>query len=121
MSSSRNPKTPLRTPNHLNIEEFLIPSDSTPPTPTNYELIIAHAAEVKFINNRYTTPITVEFGSSESENSVNLPVKHRKILIAIKLLNPAASITIKDKFIANPKEFPMGTKYTEHFDVITDK
>ena len=95
--------------------------DSTSPTFTNLERIIAHAAEVKFINNRYTTQITVEFGSSESENSINLPVKNRKIFLAIKLLDPSTSITIKDKVIANPKEFPMGTEYTEYFDVITDK
>ena len=50
----------------------------TSPTSTNFERIIAYAAEVKFINNRYTTPITVEFGSSESENSVNLLVNTEK-------------------------------------------
>ena len=97
-------------------------SNKTPqPASTNYERLIAHAEEVKFINNRYTTPITVEFGSSESENSVNLPVKHRKISIAIKLLDPSTSTTIKNKVITNPLEFPMGTEYTESFDVITDK
>ena len=97
-------------------------SNKTPqPASTNYERLIAHAEEVKFINNRYTTPITVEFGSSESENSVNLPVKHRKISIAIKLLDSSTSTTIKNKVITNPLEFPMGTEYTESFDVITDK
>ena len=92
-----------------------------PPSSTNYERLIAHTVEVKFTNNRYTTPITVELGSSESENSVNLPVKHRKIFIVIKLLDPSASITIKDKVITNPHESPIGTVYTESFDVITDK
>ena len=97
-------------------------SNKTPQSPsTNYEQLIAHAAKVKFINNRYTTPITVELGSSESENSVNLPVKHRNIFIAIKLLDPSTSITIKDKFITNPLEFPIGTEYTESFEVITDQ
>ena len=80
--------------------ETFISKKSTPPSPTNYERIIAHAAEVKFINNCYVTPITVEFGSSESEKSVNLPVKHKQF-IAIKFLDPSASN--KDKVIINPQ------------------
>ena len=83
--------------------EIHISTNSTTQPHTNYERIIAHAAEIKFTNNRHVTPITVEFGSSESENSVNLPVKQRKIFIAIKLLDPSASITIKDKVITNPQ------------------
>ena len=117
----RNPKEPDSTPQLPKNGKILISTDSTPPSSTKYERIIVHAAEVKFINNRYTIPITVEFGSSESENSVNLPVKHRKCFIAINLLDPSASIAIKDKVITNPQEFPMGTEYTECFDVITDK
>ena len=92
-----------------------------PPTFTYYERLIAHVAEIKLTNNRYITTITVEFGSSESENSINLPVKHQNIFIAIKLLDPAASITIKDKVITKSQELPIGTAYTESFDVITDK
>ena len=61
---------------------------------TNYKRLIVYTAEVKFTNNRYTTPITVEFGSSELENSVNLPVKYGNIFIAIKLLDLSVSITI---------------------------
>ena len=120
MLLSRNPKNTDETPQPPENREIQKPPDSTAPTFTNLERIIAHAVEVKFINNRYTTPITVEFGSSKSENSVNLPLKHRKIFLAIKLLDPSASLTIKDKVITNPKEFPMGTEYTEYFDVITD-
>ena len=78
MSLSRNPKNTAETLQPPKNGEILISPDSTPPTPTNYERIIAHAAEVKFISNRYTTPITFELGSSELKNSVNLPVKHRK-------------------------------------------
>ena len=52
---------------------------------------------------------------------MNLPVKHRKIFIAIKLLDPSASMTIKDKVTTNFVTLPMGTKYTEIFDVITDQ
>ena len=111
MLLSRNPKDTTKTPQPPENGEIFISPNSTPPTPTNYERIISHASEVRFINNRYTTPITVEFGSSKSENSVNLPVKYRKIFIAIKLLklpNPTASITIKDKVITNPQEFSDG-------------
>ena len=97
-------------------------SNKTPQSSsTNYERLIANTAEIKFTNNRYTTPLTVELGSFESENSINLLVKHQKIFIAIKLLDPSASITIKDKVITNPQEFPVGTEYTKYFDVITDK
>ena len=65
MSLSRNPKNIDETPQLPENGEIQKSSDSTSPTPTNLERIIAHADEVKFINNRYTTPITVEFGSSE--------------------------------------------------------
>ena len=121
MSLSRKPENADENPQPPENGEIQKSPDTTSPTFTNYERIIAYAAKVKFINNRYTIPITVEFGSSESDNSVNLPVKHRKIFIAMKLLDPSASITIKDKVITNPQEFPMGTEYTEYFDVITDK
>ena len=102
MSASRNPKNTDSTPQSPKNRETFISNNSTPPSPTNYERIIAHAAEVKFINNCYVTPIIVEFGSSESEKSVNLPVKHKQF-IAIKILDPSASITTKDKVITNPQ------------------
>ena len=87
MLLSRNPKNTDETPQLPENGEIQKPPDSTSQTFTDIERIIAHAAEVKFINNRYTTPITVKFGSSESENSVNLPVKHRKIFLAIKIID----------------------------------
>ena len=122
MSASRNPKNTDSThPPATRNREILNSNNSTQPSSTNYERIIAHTAEVKFINNRYVTPIIVVFDSSESENYVNLPVKERKIFIAIKLLDPSVSITIKDKVITNPPKFPIGTEYIEFFNVITDK
>ena len=66
----------------------------TSPTPMNAEII--------FINDRYIIPVTVEFGSSESDNSVNLPVKHRKLFAALKLLDPSLSITINNKAFSHP-------------------
>ena len=66
VSLSRNCENADETPQPPENSEIQKSPDNTSPTSTNYERIIAHAAEVKFINNRYTTPITVEFGSSES-------------------------------------------------------
>ena len=80
MLLSRNPKNTDETPQPPENGEIKKSPDSTSPTYTNLERIIAHAVEVKCINNRYTTPITVEFGSSESETSVNLPVNTQKNL-----------------------------------------
>ena len=69
----------------------------------------------------YVIPVTVQFGSSESDNSVKLPVKHRKLFAALKLLDSSLFITINDTAFNHPGEFSMGTAYTEHFDVIVDK
>ena len=74
---------------------------------------------MKFINNRYVTPVTIEFGSSILDNSVNLPVKHHTLFATRKLLDPFISITINDITINHPGEFPIGTTYTENFKVIT--
>ena len=63
----------------------------------------------------------MEFGSSESDNSINLPVKQRKLFAAHKFLDPSLSITFNDTTINHPEEFPMVTTYIEHFDVLTDK
>ena len=49
-------------------------------TSSTYDCQIAHDTEIKFINNRYVTPVTVEFGNSDSDNSEYLHVKHRKYL-----------------------------------------
>ena len=96
-------------------------TDSTNDLPTTYERHVAYAAEIKLINDRYVTLVTVEFGSSEPDNSVNLPIKHRKLFAVLKLLDPSLSITINDTTFNHPGEFPMGIAYTENFDVIVDK
>ena len=95
----------------------------TPPMtpPTTYERHITHAAEIKFINDRYITSVTVEFGSSKSDNSVNFSVKHRKLFTVLTLLDPSLSITINDTTFNHPGEFSTGITYTEFFDVIVDK
>ena len=63
-------------------------------TEPNCERLIAHAVEVKFVNNCYTTLVIIEFDSSNSESTVNIPVKYCKIFAAIKLLDPSATITV---------------------------
>ena len=76
---------------------------------------------MKCVKDRYVNPVTVKVGSSDSDNSVNLPVKHQKIFAALKVFDPSISITINDTTINHPVEFPMCTMYTYTFDVITDK
>ena len=109
MHNQPNPKHPgANPPSFVKGNSTLIDTDiPTPPEP-NYERIIAHAIEVKFIDNRYVIPITIEFGSSNSENTVNISVKHRKLFAVFKLLDPSATINIGDKIINHPDEFPMG-------------
>ena len=75
----------------------------------------------QFLSNPYITPVTIEFGSSDSGNAVNLPVKYRIIFIVLELLDCLVVITTGDKVIAHPLEFPMGTEYIEIFHVIADK
>ena len=76
---------------------------------------------MKFINDRYATPVAVEFGSSDSDNSVNRPVKHRTLFATLKLFDQSLSITINNTTISYPGEFPIDTAYTETFDTFTDK
>ena len=89
--------------------------------PKVHSVLISHPSYVKFINDRYVTPATVELGSSESDNSVTLPTKHRKLFVALIIFDPSLCITINDSTFNHPGEFPMGTAYTENFDVIVDK
>ena len=122
MNPPSNPKNHDATsPSTQNDQIHQTPNSSTTDLPSTYDRKISHAAEVKFINDRYVTPVTVEFGSSDSDSSVNLPVKHRKLFAALKLLDPSLSITINNITYNHPGEFPMGTTYTENFDVIVDK
>ena len=68
---------------------------------------VAHAEEVNYEKNRYITPINVEFGSTESDSTVNIASKYRKLFTAIKVLDPSAKIiTDDDTVIHHPKEFP---------------
>ena len=117
--NSKNPSANLPLPE--NSGSTLI-GNQTPTSPEPIrERIIAHATEFKFVYNRYTTPVTIEFGSSDSESTVNISVKHPKLFAAIKILEPLATINSRDKIINHPGELPMVTEYTEFFTVTTDK
>ena len=122
MTSLFNSKKPEKSPPAVLNDQFnKNHTDSTNDIPTTYERHFAYAAEIKFIIDRYITPVTVEFGSSESNNLVNIPVKHHKLFATLKILDPFISITINDTAFNYPGEFPMGTGYTENFDVIVNK
>ena len=67
MNPLRNPSKPGATPELSKNGEILtldIPNDTL--SQHYYHRDVAHAAEVKYENNKYTTPINVEFGSTES-------------------------------------------------------
>ena len=122
MNSPSNPvnpdEKPLKTQNGQSNKKS---NSSIYDLPPIYDHQIAYAAEIKFINDRYVTPVTAKFGSSDSDNSVNLPMKHRKLFATLKLLDPSISITINDTTINHPGESPTGTAYTDTFDVINNK
>ena len=122
MPAHQNSKIPVRPHHHSKMANRHYPTNPPPPAAiTNYERLIAHKTGVKILNNPYITLVTIEFVSSGSEKIVNLPVKHRNIFTALKLLDPSGTVTIGGKVITYPLEFLMETEYTETFHVITDK
>ena len=87
MSSLRNPYQPDETsepPKNSVVPIFDIPNDTSNQHYYNRDVI--HAAEVKYENNRYITPVNVEFGSTESDSTVNIASKHRKLFATTKYL-----------------------------------
>ena len=112
----KNPSDHSKWPIHQHHQIF----NPRQPPPPIYEHQITHAAEIKFINDRYITPVTIELGSSNPDNSINLPMEQQKIFAALKILDPSFSITINVTTINRPREFPMGIDYTK-YQIITDK
>ena len=123
MSSLRNPCQPNETPEPP--KNGGIPITNIPDNTPNqhyHNRDVAHAAEVKYENNRYITPVNVEFGSTELDSTVNISSKHRKLFTAIKLLDPSAKIiTDDDTVIHHPKEFSMRADYSTQFTIINDR
>ena len=108
MSFLQKPPQSDETPGSLKKVEMLN-SDNSNVTPNQHyhNRDVAHAAEVKYEKNRYITPINVEFGSTESDSTVNIASKYRKLFTAIKVLDPSTKIiTDDDTVIHHPKEFP---------------
>lgn len=50
----------------------------------------------ELLNNFYATPITVDFGTTETDDSINVASKHRKIFISIKLPDFSTTIITKN-------------------------
>ena len=123
MSSFRNPSQPDETqepPKSGGMPISDIPDDTYNQYYHNYD--VAQVAEVKYENNWYITPVNVEFGSTESDNTVNIASKHRKLFVVIKLIDPSAKIiTDDDTVIHHPKEFPMEADYATKFTIINDR
>ena len=115
MSSLRNPSQPDETlgpPKNGGMPISDIPKDT--PNQHYHNRDVAHAAAVKYENNRYITPVNVEFGSNDSESTMNIASKHRKLFAAIKILDPFAKmITDDDTVIQHPKEFLMWAEYAK--------
>ena len=122
MSSLRNPSQPdetLEPPKNGWMPISDIPDDT--PIQHYHNRDVAHAGALKYEKNRYVTPINVEFGSTESDSTVNIAWKHRKLFAAIKLFDPSSKIiTDDDTVIHHPKEFLIGTDYATQFTIIND-
>ena len=71
----------------------------TKPNPYNTDMrdrMITHATEIKFVKDRYTTPMIVEFSSplKSGSNTINIASIHRKIFTAMKILDSSLKIII---------------------------
>ena len=122
MISTLNPRNPDKTsPTTQNCKSSQNTYSLTHDIPLTYECQTSYTVEIKFINDRYVTPVTIELGSSDSDNYVNLHVNHHKPFAALKLLDPSISITINDTTINHPGVFSIKTTHTETFEVITDR
>ena len=95
----------------LNDDETMTPSEDQPDdesiTPTNDNLtkpnpynsdmrdrMIKHATEIKFVKDRYITPMIVEFSSplKSGSNTINIASIHCKIFTAMELLDSSLKI-----------------------------
>ena len=123
MSSLGNPSQPNKTPEPpKNGGMPILGITDDTPNAHYHNRDVAHAAAVKYENNRYITLVNVESGSTESDSTVNIASKHRKLFAAIKLFDPSSKIiTDGDTIIHHLKEFPMGTDYATKFTIINDR
>ena len=76
--------------------------------------IIKQATEIKFVKDRYTTPMIVELSCplKSGSNIINIASIHCKIFAATRLLDSSPKTTAQDgRIIEHPKDFPTGNDY----------
>ena len=78
-----------------------------------YDRMIKFTTEVKFVKNRYTTPVTIEFSSSlkMGGNTINVVVVHHKIFAGMKLLDPFVKFVSETKVFKHSKDFTTDNEY----------
>ena len=83
---------------------------------------VAHIEIINVVNNRYSTPVTLEVAAVIKEKNVNIAQKNVIIFADIKLLDPTTTIeSPKGVVYQHPKDFPCSQLYQEAFEVIVDK
>ena len=114
MSSGINDTKTNVLKNGINKNE--IPRFSTINCGTNkrvYERIIVNIVEAKFVNNRYTTLITIEFEIVKKETIVNISSNHKNVFESIERLESSTIAIIELNSILNRSyQFPISTIYT---------
>ena len=86
--------------------------------------MIKHATEIKFVKDRYTTPIIIEFSSplNSGNNTINIASMHCKIFAAMKILDPSLKlITQAGKIYEDPKDIPTGNEHKTNFPNTTEE
>ena len=79
--------------------------------------MIKHETEIKFVKDRYTTPMIVEFSSQlkSGNNTINIAFIHCKIYAAMKILDQSLKIIIQAvKIYEHPKDFPTRNEYKKN-------
>ena len=134
LNKKLQPNTDINAMTTLNDDETMTPSEDQPeddsitstndnltkPNPYNSDMrdiMIKHATEIKFVKDRYTTPMIVEFSSplKSGNNTINIASIHCQIFTAMKLLDSSLKIITQDgRIIEHPKDFPTGNEYKKN-------
>ena len=135
LNKKLQPNTDINAMTTLNDDETMNPSEDQPeddsiiptndnltkPNPYNSDMrdrMIKHATEIKFVKDRYITPIIVEFSSplKSGNNTINIASIHCQIFTAMKLLDSSLKIITQDgRIIEHPKDFSTGNEYKKTF------
>ena len=118
-SSLINTKSPIHEPSQKKENS---PSTDMTNSSNYYEHRVAHAETIKVVNNRYFTPVTLKFAAITKEKTVNVAQKHVIVFVAIKILDPNATINSKKGVgYHHPKDFPYSHANQDAFNVISNK